>query len=309
MFESFTRPVYAYYAPEVRAVVDTIVKRYPHNIFLQSIAPGLDTFHEPIIQKYMDTYKAYMPGLGSFPYRYVSGGSSESIFHILSSIAAQEKQPPLYIVEGEYEGYAGYGRNLRLQFTTVGDRVDVTTLAPGIFFISNPSSRNGNVHPREFISAVGDAGHEIMLDCAYVGMTDDTHFLVDHPAISTVFTSMSKPYGLYYYRVGFTFTRKPVKTLEVNKWFKNIFSLIVADRLLTELSPRLMYEKYRPIQQAIIDETNKKYSSNLRPSRVYQLAYALPEDIPAEQTECYRMFHRGGSYYRFGLTEEFLRRE
>ncbi len=309
MFESFTRPVYAYYAPEIRALVDSIVKRYPHDIFLQSISPGLDTFHEPIIQKFIDTYKEYLPGLSSFPHRYVSGGSSESIFHILSSIAAQEKQPPLYIVEGEYEGYAGYGRNLGLQFTTVGDGVDVAKLAPGIFFISNPSSRNGNVHPREFISAIGDAGHEIMLDCAYVGMSDDTHFLVDHPAVSTVFTSMSKPYGLYYYRIGFTFTRKPVKTLEVNKWFKNIFSLVVADRLLTELSPRAMYEKYRHVQQSIIDETNRKHGSSLKPSRVYLLAYALPADIPPEHAEHYRRFHRGGSYYRFGLTAEFLSRE
>lgn len=309
MFTTFTRPVYCYYFPEVRRIIDSVSSPYPHDIYLKSIDPGLDDFHVPVIETFVRSFRDYMPGLASFANRYVTNGSSEGIFQSLALIAAKHDKRPLYVVEGEYEGYMGYGRNLGLSFTVVPDGTDPKNLKPGIFYISNPSSRNGNTHSNAFITSIGDAGHEIYLDCTYAGMTSDTGLLVDHPSISTVFTSMSKAYGLYYYRVGFTFTRHTMPTLEVNKWFKNIFSLVVANALLTRLPVAELYANYRPLQVQIIEETNRKLHTKLQPSGVYLLAYVDPKDIPQEQAGEYATFHRGGSYYRFGLTPHFLMNE
>ena len=103
--------------------------------------------------------------------------------------------------------------------------------------------------------------------------------------------------------------RKPLLTLEVNKWFKNIFSLIVADRILSTLTPQSMYEKYHLVQKNILEEVNMNEGSNLKASQVYLLAHVEPHDIPSDKQDVYQAFHRGGQYYRFGLTAEFLKRE
>ena len=81
-----TRTVFCYYYPETRRVIDNLTRTFPHEVFLQSIEPGLDNFHVPIIKKYLEHYKSEAPLLKNFKYQYFTSGASEGIFHLLVKI-------------------------------------------------------------------------------------------------------------------------------------------------------------------------------------------------------------------------------
>lgn len=298
-----TRVVYSYYFPEVRQTISEITEVYPHEVFLRSITPGLDSFHEPILDLYVDKYKSFLPGLSFFPYRYVSSGASESIFHVLAMIAGQTPHPQLYQLEGEYEGFAGYGMNLGLSFTTIAEDADFVKLKPGIWFLSNPNSKLGKILDESLLDKIGNAGHKIVLDCSYVGLTAPHTFLVNHPAVETVIISMSKPYGIYYYRVGFCFSKKEYKTLEVNKWFKNIFSLIIVKALLEKFEADYFFKKYHAFQEKAKAEIEQQLGISCMASDVMLLA--IGNEVTEANKQKLAMFNRSG-VYRFCLTPYLL---
>lgn len=300
-----TKTVYCYYFPEVREIISRITKEYPHDIYLRSVDPGLDDYHEKAVAEYVAHMKDVMPGLVSFPYRYTSAGASESIFHIVSNIKAFESHLPLYVLDGEYEGYAGYGENIGLKFTSVSLESSFEDLDKGIFFISNPSARNGNILPNELIEKIGNAGHEIVLDATYAGLTDPRELLVDHPSIRSVIISLSKPFGLYYYRIGFCFSRKELLTLYVNKWFKNILSHRIAEEVLVQYRAGELAGKYRSYQKRATDILKEKYNLPIQPSDVLLLAHIHDDVVPSTQKVELAEFKRG-DWYRFCLTPFYL---
>lgn len=298
-----TRPlkaVYCYYFPEIRSIIDQVASDYPHEVFLQSVNPGLDSFHERAINAYLRHFSTELPDLPSFPHRYVSGGASEAIFHLLSFLKSHRPKTPLYVLKGEYEGYAGYGNNLGLTFQTVDKLTDLLKHPKGILFISNPSARDGNIIPNNEIMEVADYGHEIVYDITYVGLTDPHTFDLSHPNIIAVIVSMSKPFGIYYYRVGFAFTRFEVKTLEVNKWFKNIHSLIIAEMILDQIDSNELVKKYRRLQSKAINQMEKELGIQSKPSQVVLLSYS--DEVPSPDLE----FYNRQSNYRFCLTPYYL---
>ena len=63
--------------------------------------------------------------------------------------------------------------------------------------------------PAGTVEAIAAAGHRIFYDLSYLGATDPgARFDISHPAVSYAAVSFSKPYGLFYYRIGFTFARE-----------------------------------------------------------------------------------------------------
>ncbi len=303
---SATRTVYCYYFPEIRRLISRLGTHFPHQVFLRSITPGLDDFHEPLITAYMKMVKPQLPHLASYPYHYITAGASEGIFHVLAEIAARKKRPRLYVFEGEYEGYEAYGNNLELKFKQVDWGTDPKQLSPGIFFISNPSARNGNIIPNSVIKAIGDAGHEIILDVTYVGLTAPHRFLDNHKAISTVIVSLSKPYGLYYYRLGFCFSRQRRETLSANKWFKNIFSIIVGQKIIAKYPYPYLFNKYRTKQKKALACLKEETGLEVHASDVLLLGY-LPKNEATKPAAL--VTYRRGQTFRFCLTPYFLKLE
>ncbi len=298
------KAVYSYYFPEVRTIIDKIAADYPHETFLKSVNPGLDDYHKPVIESYLKHFEHQLPDLKNFPYQYVTGGASEGIFHILAQIAATGNKKPLYVLEGEYEGFAGYGANLGLSFKTVKETSDFERLEPGIIFISNPSARDGNIIDNREIIAACNAGHKVVYDSTYVGLTNPYKYDLNHENIIAVLVSLSKPFGLYYHRIGFTFTRAEMKTLEVNKWFKNILSLKIAKDVLENIGETQLVDTYRANQSEAIKKMETDLKIKAKASNVVLLANAPKESIPNE-FENYSRKHN----YRFCLTPYFLMKE
>jgi len=296
-----TRTVYCYYFPEVRKIINEATAKFPHETFLKSISPGLDDFHKPVMQKFMNFHSKQLSLLNEFPNQYFTCGASEAIFHLLVQIKAKNPGLKVYTLKGEYEGYKEYASRIGIKITEVEENSDFSKLEKGIWFISNPSARNGNIIPNEFISKICKF-HKVILDATYVGLTKEFSFDLSNKNIIAVISSLSKPFGLYYYRIGFAFSRKPIETLEANIWFKNILSLIIADKIFDTLRPQQLYLKYRPMQEKIIAQINKEDALDLKPSDVFLLANTKTRKETIEK------FKRRDNY-RLCLTPYFLEGE
>lgn len=305
------KAVYSYYFPETRKVVEELTHPYPHELFINTyVEPGLDDYHKPFIAQFVKHSSKRVAGLGNFPYSYFTAGASEGLFHLLAHIAAFEPQTPCYVFRGEYEGYAGYGRNLNLNFVVLEmDEKEVKKVPKGIFFISNPSSMNGSILPDEIINTILEAGHRLVLDLTYIGLVKPHVFHADHPNIIAVVFSMSKPFGVYYHRIGIAFTKEEMLTLEPNKWFKNLFSIKLGMKLLETIKPGYIYKTYRPLQEKVIDFLNKKYKLEILPSDVILLGYMDVKDadknLKKEQIDLIKLYKRE-HFYRFCLSPYFL---
>lgn len=302
--------VYSYYMPEIRELITDLTREYPHAVFLRSISPGLDDFDQPIIDKLVAAHEHDVPYLGKFPYRYPTSGSEEGIREYMTYLQSQGVRQ-VYVWEGDYEGYRETAKTRDMNTVEVDYDHDPATLPPGHWFLSNPSARNGTIVPAAKILAIAEAGHKVFYDLAYLGATAPAVFDVGHPNIVAAVVSFSKPYGLFYYRVGFTFCREPIPALYANKWFKNVYGLLIAERILDQIDRAELVCKYKAIQAGIIEEINHTFGMDLSTSDAFLLA-KLPADagpqLPAEQRQMIERFRRG-KWYRFCLTPYLLKWE
>jgi hypothetical protein len=322
--------VYSYFFPEVRNILQLVPDKLNDTFYLTTTkiegaketlkylleeeiplpktekgTLDLDMLHEPIIDRIIKSYKILIPDLNFFKSRYYMAGSSQGIFHTLVRIKVENKKKKLYILEGEYEGYREYGKTLGLEFTEVGPEDKIHKLEKGIWFISNPSARDGNIISNYFIESICNDGHEVILDLSYVGLTKPHMFRVDHPNISTVFLSFSKPYGVFRFRIGgFAFSKKPIDSLYANKWYKSIPGLLTSLQLVEMIPPGSLYEKYSKLQKEILSKINKEHSLSIQPSDVFLLGYLKDKGVEKEQIRLISEFKRGCNY-RFCLTPYF----
>lgn len=293
-------------------MISEITRDFPHSEFLKSISPGLDDYEKPVIEKMIKFYKNDVEGFEGYQYRYPTSGSSEGVYHLLSRIKKDDPNTPIYTLEGEYEGYRECAAGLGLEVQEVKeDTKTIKKLKQGYWFISSPSGRDGNILEETLIDRIADLGHKVIVDLAYMGMTKRQKLNITHPNIVAVLTSMSKPFGLFYYRIGFTFTREPVSTLYGTKWFKNILSLIIADKVFNAFTSNYFYNKYASVQKEILERIKREIGIELRQSDVFLLAHLTTENfeqLTEEQKEIVKPFKRGNGY-RFCLTQYFLERE
>ena len=279
--------VYSYYMPEIRELITSLTRDYPHEVFLRSVSPGLDDFHQPIIAKLVASHRHDVPHLGEFAHRYPTSGSEEGIREYLTLLqAAGEKS--IYVWKGEYEGYREIARTRNLGVVELDADTDPATLPRGHWLLSNPSARDGMIVPPERIRAICDAGHQVFYDLAYLGMTDPAVYDLSHPNIAAAVISYSKPFGLFYYRIGFTFSRAGIPVLEANKWFKNIYGLLIADRVLDTIDLPQLTRKYKRLQAEIVAAINAELGLALAPSDAFLLARLPAGDaraLPADQAQ------------------------
>jgi histidinol-phosphate/aromatic aminotransferase/cobyric acid decarboxylase-like protein len=305
--------VYSYRHPETRKVIDGLLRSgFPHDVFLRATEPpgALDAFHEPIIERVLDFYRADVPCLGDFAHRYPTSGSEEGIREVMTDLREQGVRS-IYVFRGDYEGYRAVAEQRGIRAIEVEPTSDPRQLSAGIFFLSNPSAIDGNIVPNERILALAEAGHRIFYDLAYLGSTRAHTFDLSHPSIFAAVISFSKSYGLFYDRIGFTLARCPVPSLTGNKWFKSIFGLLIADAIVRTLAPGQLFATYRPLQESILDEIHEQTGLRLLASDAFLLAHlpaSAAEALDATQRELILRFRRGDDY-RFCLTPYFVARD
>ena len=320
------KTVYSYYFPKTREVVgqvDNVLKdkrfyftqtpvglakdiiaplNLKHNLELPARPDGmidLDAIHEPVIDEFVKTYEDITVGLSEFKNRYPTSGSSEAIFKYLTELRVKGVTD-IYTLEGEYEGYKEYSKILGIETTEVNlKEIDPKALKPGMWFISNPSARDGNIISNDVISGICDAGHNVAMDFSYVGNTKDYKYDASHPNITVAFFSLSKPYGLFWERIGFTFSREPMQSLFANKWFKDVRGLLIAANVIDKIGPAGLHPLYKATQEKIVHDLAREAEIPLVPSDALLLGHITEEDsrhLDAPQQKVLEMFKRGRGY-------------
>jgi len=323
------KAVYTYFFPEVRRLVHSM-DNLADDLFLTTtpvekaqeivdsldfrgriIVPttlagkvDLDALHEPVIDRIAEIYEPVVSGISDFRNRYFTSGSSEGIFHALAELKAKGVDR-IFTLAGEYEGYKEYGKTLDIETQEVDlTRTKIGNLEKGVWFISNPSARDGNIISNETIKEICDGGHQVYLDLAYVGSTKAHEFDASHENIPAVFMSFSKPYGVFRFRVGFTFAREPMDSLYANKWFKDIQRVLTAVKIAEEIGPKGLHERYESKQSQIVRILNQQYELNIKPSDALLLGN-IPSIEPGNLTESQRSLlapYKRGEGYRLCLT-------
>lgn len=327
------KTVYSYYFPQVAEIVrrqETVDKTplfrtqtpiaeageilhqlgFPLDLEVPATSEGkidLDALHEPIIDRIVQIYKDTAVGLDRFDHRYPTAGSSEGIFHYFASLRARGVDI-IYTLEGEYEGFGEYAQSFGISTLQIAHISQLARMPKGVFVFSNPSARDGNIIGNDEVYFALSGGHEIAYDLAYAGSTYPHQFDLTHPAISTVFLSMSKPYGLFRFRSGFAFSRTPIPSLYANKWFKHINSLLLSLEIADSIGPKKLAEIYKPIQASFVNQINDETGLGLRTSDALLLAHLKASDVhhlDQQQKELIATYVRGNAGYRFCLTPYF----
>jgi hypothetical protein len=247
-----------------------------------------DAMHRPCFERWRAWTSAAGVTLGDgYPHEYPTAGANEAI-HALLALHAAGGGKRIHVFAGDYEGYSFLGQALGLEvFVHSRDperyRGSIAGAArPGdVFWLSQPSSIDGNLWAgfapfREWL-ATGTSGVTLVVDVTYVGaVAIEPRIDLDHDVVQAVVFSLSKPFGVYYHRIGGVVSRVEVPTLRGHLWFKNLFSVHLGERLMAAHGARDLPMRYLPLQRETLDRciADGEVPPTARPSDVVMLAHA-----------------------------------
>ncbi len=297
-----SRTVYALVTPETEAAKAAVLgNALSDDVVDLARATHLEQFRDAwtgkqdrLHREFFDTWHTWSAPLvaldrGVFQFSYPTAGASEPLRHLIydyGNIArAEGLAPRIHIFKGEYEGYKAYAEAARIEVVE-HDRRDWRQVAGDLpesewFFLSQPSAIDGNVWPEanmflRTLSTRSDKPHVIM-DMTYVGAIADVQaerFAVSEPCVRNVVFSLSKPFGVYYDRIGGVFSREQDLGLFGNMWFKSLMALQLGTALMRRHDVFALARKYRPLQIKIAQNASEKLGINFGPADIYMLATA-----------------------------------
>jgi histidinol-phosphate/aromatic aminotransferase/cobyric acid decarboxylase-like protein len=305
------RTVYSLYYPETRGVVDVLWAERPHGLYERNYEKRQDAMHHGCLEGWRAWASRAGVRLGDgFAHHYPTAGASEAI-HALMAFQATHGGGRVHFFDGEYEGY--FHTAAALSLPTVSHPREpaswadgggaVAKLAPGdTFWLSQPSAIDGNLWRDldAFASLVEERapGARIVVDLTYVGaVAAPLPIHLDRPAVAAVLWSLSKPFGVYYHRIGGLLSRDEVPSLRGHHWFKNLFSLALGERLMASFSPGELPARHTAHQAAALERAQAAgvLPPTAKASDVVLLAHAPTGDSAFEE-------YRRGNSLRFCLS-------
>jgi histidinol-phosphate/aromatic aminotransferase/cobyric acid decarboxylase-like protein len=293
----------------VHRIIGDLTKSYPRELIDEGwVRTDLTKFQDQAFAALIALRGDEVPGLSDFQFRYPTYGSDHAICEYMTHLKVDEGLNSIYIFENDYEGYVERAKSRGLEPIIVRTTANPKELSKGVWFISNPSARDGNVLPEELIQELLKAGHRIVYDLAYLGTTNLCQFDLRHEGIDAALISLSKPYGLFSHRIGLSLFRRAVPSLIANElWFKNIFGLKLATEVLTSIDGESYARRYKAQQNEIVTQLRKESGLPLTISDAFLLAHINEvdaESLTSEQENALARYKRGPRY-RFCLTPFF----
>jgi hypothetical protein len=280
-----TRTVFGIYYPETRRIVEELWDERPHAWYERNYTGRQDAMHRACLARWRTWVSEAGVRLGDgYPFECPTAGASEGI-HALLALHRARGGRRIHVLEGEYEGYAIVAAALGLD-VMVHRRADwresISRAQPGDqVWISQPSAIDGNLWS-DFGSLVDHlSGHapgvRLAVDLTYVGaVAGEARIDLESPSIDAVVWSLSKPFGVYYHRIGGLVARDEIPTLRGHHWFKNLFSLQLGERLMTAHPAGALPARYRDHQREALARTQAAglVAADARASDVVMLAHA-----------------------------------
>ncbi|MBR0779243.1 hypothetical protein JQ625_30875 [Bradyrhizobium diazoefficiens] len=302
-----SKTVYALVTPETEAAKHAILgnslsspdaaRRHYLEQFRDAWTGKQFALHEAFLARWMEWAGPVVaiPG-ANFPWRYPTAGGSEALFHVITAYGNRARSerfdPEVHVFRGEYEGYKAYAEACgiavvehdRAGWETVGRSLPPTAL----FCISQPSAIDGNVwlEANAFLGllSAGAARPRLLLDVTYVGSVADalaSRIAADSPAVQAIAFSLSKPFGVYYDRIGGILCREAMPSLFGNQWFKNLTSLQLGLKLLERHDVFDLPRRYKSVQREAAAGVGERLGIALEPCDVTILAGASGAADPA----------------------------
>jgi len=296
------------YAHEAAAMLD------PFNFEPEFVLPLredgtviLDSLYEQGVERIHEQVKGTFPGLNAFDNRYPLQGSYDAIGKLLNDLIKKKKFKRLAILEGEYGGYKKEAEKLGIadiEIVTYQSFKDAVPNDEELWFVTNPSARDGNyIDPTAWAEFI-NRGHKIVYDAAYAGVARGATIDVSSPNILAVMTSPSKTFGVFHERgVGIAYTREPADSFRDTHNFTSISELLKTVKLYETFPPNELSRQYRARQEEICEALSQRLGVAVIPSDVLVVAHATGK-LPKEYDEYLR-----GDNYRLGLARLFEDRE
>ena len=255
----FTKAIYSFTYSEVGELIEKLWLEKPHHLYENNWLKAQDDRHIHFINEWKAWVKDVLQIPSDFAHSYYCNGSSEAIKEALT-MHSLSKNPTIHIFEGEYEGYEALAKNLNIKIVKhkrENWKNSITKIKEGDqFYISQPSSIDGNIWG-DFNEFAKSVTCKLMLDVAYLGATKHNNYKINiYDSIHTIFFSLSKPFGVYYHRIGGVISKESLPNLYGNKWFKNIFSVELGMRLLKKYKLGELPKSYVSYKQKILENYN-----------------------------------------------------
>lgn len=295
----FSKTVFSLVYPETEKVLAKLWKKRPLYLYQNSYLekPIQTKLHLKFRDRWLKwTSRSISHNPELIKNFYPTAGSSEAIRESLALFKAQGGKK-IHVFSGEYEGYRALAEAYDLKVIEFDrNQWKKIKLSPDDrFYISQPSSIDGNLWKEfpNFIKKMETSKAKVMLDVCYVGTTTKKIKVdTNSPAIHTLFFSLSKVFGVYFHRIGGVFSKEPIPGLEGNKWFKNLFSLLLGIKLMKKYKLNKLPKKYKKLQHKIC------HQNKIKPSDVIMLAFS---DLTNEKA---KDFKRTSNQARYCLTQK-----
>ena len=193
-----------------------------------------------VVPRFLDRYRDWIAssefneftGFDSLPITCYSNGTTE----VFDKWYLRHHDRRLRIFRGEYMYHYATHRNLKL---------DMKWLEDGPLehhdhvIISMPFADSGGVHyeTKSILDTAAIMGVPVLIDAAYIGLTQGIKFDFSHPAIDTVAFSLSKTFPVAHARIGMRISRTDIddgldiyrKTTYENRWGAALGNLLLAN--------------------------------------------------------------------------------
>lgn len=263
-----------------------------------------DGLHQPMRDIVLKAYTPLVPSLATYEHFYPTAGSSEGLFHILCDLKLRGIKQ-INVLAGEYEGFGIQAGNLGIQVNAIPFE-DAHKAKTGWWIVSQPSAWNGCSLPNAWFQTMADKGHKFVLDYAYVGLTAPQQFDLGGYIPEYAVLSLSKPYGVFAMRIGYTFAQEEMATLIGNKlWFRDNTRQLQAAAVIQQVGPQVIQPKYRHQQHQVVALLRQELQLPFQAADALLLA-TLPgaTKLTQEQQKLLEPFKRHDTF-RFCLTPYF----
>lgn len=291
------------------------VQKYIENIFtgldlpykgsvddLDNATINLDKLTEVVLEKVRAIYSPYIKGLDEYPYVYYTAGSAHAMLPLMLEYKTWGIRN-INTFSGEYDGFRHHAHHAGLYHNDLN-----ADQAKSVWWITNPQSQTGTYFPAGLLEEWQLDVSKVVFDLSYYGQCRPQDLNASHENIRALILSLSKPYGVFRYRLGgFTFSRDPIDGLVSSAWEADPLRLLQSLYLLEKIPLWSLYKKYNDTQTDIVSYLNETFDLCMEASDFLLTAFmhvGQARFLANRRLKMIEQFQRK-DFYRFCLTPFF----
>ena len=233
--------------PEVTELIREYFKsHYNHNYICEHKHKLVAEFIERFVP-WLNQGHLKFKGLKDFKNVYITNGVTEFI----QIVIPDHNLRPITHHKKEYSAYKAHAGEYIKSGVKLDNKVDV---------ISLPFCRTADIHPKtcEILDKPS------LVDLAWAGNSGIKETF-DLSKVDYATFSFSKCFGVHYHRIGISFSKKPIETLDLEKGFDyvNVVSMELMKFIMKRMTPSFLYDKYKDIAHKFCVENDLEPTKSL----------------------------------------------